>query len=128
MPKIELISCDYVPKELLKFVKENGDAEFNVSIPETLHHLFPEGLVYSYASAVALNVKNVVPHTDDPVGEIDTNYSLFGVLSDPGYHAYLHVGNSYVQLVKGSWYKFSDRVLHSVQAEKKFSCVAIQCE
>lgn len=128
---IYIIKKDFINKELLLEVKKTANPEFTSALSEEMHRApylpeLPKGLLYSNDSGVNLKVKNVQPHKDFSVGSLKSNFSLFGVLSDPGPDAYLQVNSVYTPIRKGYWYLFNDRLLHSVQSTRTFFCVAVQ--
>jgi len=87
----------------------------------------PDGYIYSPDSGVALTLKCVDAHRDDPIGCTVKGYKYAGgVFGLTKGYCTLHVGNEYERLGPGDWVMFNDNIVHSVFATAKWYGFAVQ--
>lgn len=131
----------YKPRELVRLVKDSGSDDFMSGFDsEEYFHLLPdlkanintEDFHYSNHSGVLLkDLVYVIHHTDDSVGNLVTEHSLFVLLSG-GKNFQLSVwcedaDRRYnIDMKPGDWVLFKDCEEHCVMAETKWCGMAIQ--
>lgn len=131
----------YKPRELVRLVKDSGSNDFMSGFDlEIYSHLLPnlksnpntEDFAYSHNSGVMLkDLVYVEPHTDDCVGNLLTEHSLFVLLSG-GKNFKLFVWEEgltlpfQIKMKPGDWVLFKDSEEHCCMAETKWAGMAIQ--
>ena len=131
----------YKPRELVRLVKDSGSDDFMSGFDSEIYtHLLPDlkstaytkDFHYSHNSGVMLKgLVYVEPHTDDCVGNLLTDHSLFVLLSG-GKNLKLFVWEDgltlpyQIQMKPGDWVLFKDNEEHCVMAETKWTGMAIQ--
>jgi hypothetical protein len=85
----------------------------------------PKEYEYALNTSLKLGMKNVPPHIDYAYFDdgLEHRGAVFGIAD--GY-AWLHVGSEALLLREGDWVMFDDRLMHSVQSDKKWRGVAVQ--
>ena len=137
MDKAIRIATQHKPRKLVSLVKEKGDESFcshlDTSIEDNFK-LLPDveshGYKISHDSAIMLSgLVCVDPHTDFPVGTLNTKHAVFGLLSG-GKNLRLLVRNergwNVTRMSPGDWVIFEDGKEHMVLADTAWSGIAVQ--
>ena len=128
-------------KEQVKIAKSVGDSSFTACLNQDKFSAFSQDLIPTPSAVndswdnfiktlIFLKMKNVEPHTDPYVGNVeleehDVFASLFWVL-DARKPLHLQVGPHSASLKAGSWVLFADTVTHSVISDATWVGCATQ--